>query len=132
MKLKVALMVVLFAGLVVVLSACGGSKAVKTTQSTPTGAATTSASKANTSATEKKASMGPMESAEKGLRQPMTMLKDVYFDFDKYSLKPEDAEILKHDYAWFEVNPGTRVRIEGNCDERGSIEYNLALGQKKG
>jgi peptidoglycan-associated lipoprotein len=58
-------------------------------------------------------------------------LKDINFDFDKYSIRPRDAEILKGNYAWFKANQGKRVRIEGNCDERGSVEYNLALGQKR-
>jgi peptidoglycan-associated lipoprotein len=58
-------------------------------------------------------------------------LTDVYFDFDKYNIRPGDAEILKNDYEWFKANPGKKARIEGNCDERGTIEYNLVLGQKR-
>ena len=61
----------------------------------------------------------------------MVTLKDIHFDFDRYVIKPEDAEILKRDSVWFQGNPGTRVRIEGNCDERGTVEYNLVLGQKR-
>jgi peptidoglycan-associated lipoprotein len=57
-------------------------------------------------------------------------LADIYFDFDKYNVRPGDAEILKRDYEWFGSNSG-RVRIEGNCDERGTVEYNLVLGQKR-
>lgn len=59
------------------------------------------------------------------------MLKDVHFDFDKYLIRPQDTEILKQDFSWLKANPGTRVRVEGNCDERGTVEYNLALGQKR-
>jgi peptidoglycan-associated lipoprotein len=54
----------------------------------------------------------------------------IYFDFDKYAIRPGDAEILKKDYNWMQANTG-KVRIEGNCDERGTVEYNLALGQKR-
>ena len=61
----------------------------------------------------------------------MAMLKDIHFDFDRYNIRPTDADLLKEDYSWFQANPGARVRIEGNCDERGTIEYNLALGQKR-
>jgi peptidoglycan-associated lipoprotein len=57
-------------------------------------------------------------------------LNDAYFDFDKYNVRPGDAEILNKDYGWFTANAG-RVKIEGNCDERGSVEYNLVLGQKR-
>ncbi len=59
------------------------------------------------------------------------VLKDVHFDFDKYLIRPQDAEILKQDFSWFQANSGRRVRVEGNCDERGTVEYNLALGQKR-
>lgn len=62
---------------------------------------------------------------------PMAMLKDVHFDFDKYNIRPGDAEILKEDMKWFRAYPGKKVRIEGNCDERGTVEYNLALGQRR-
>jgi peptidoglycan-associated lipoprotein len=61
----------------------------------------------------------------------MEMLRDVHFDYDRYNIRPADVDILKKDYAWFKANPNGHVTIEGNCDERGSIEYNLALGQKR-
>jgi peptidoglycan-associated lipoprotein len=54
----------------------------------------------------------------------------IYFDFDKYNIRPGDAQILNKDYAWMQAHSG-KVRIEGNCDERGTVEYNLALGQKR-
>lgn len=57
-------------------------------------------------------------------------LKDIYFDFDKYDIRPGDAEILTKNYEWFTANPGG-VKVEGNCDERGTVEYNLVLGQKR-
>jgi peptidoglycan-associated lipoprotein len=57
-------------------------------------------------------------------------LNDVHFDFDKYNIRPGDAETLNKDYGWFTANTG-RVKIEGNCDERGTVEYNLVLGQKR-
>ena len=58
-------------------------------------------------------------------------LNNIYFDFDRYSIRPGDAEILKKNLDWFKGNANTKVRIEGNCDERGTVEYNLALGQKR-
>jgi peptidoglycan-associated lipoprotein len=54
----------------------------------------------------------------------------IYFAYDKYNIRPGDATILNKDYAWIQAHPG-KVRIEGNCDERGTVEYNLALGQKR-
>ncbi len=57
-------------------------------------------------------------------------LNDIHFDFDRYVIRPGDAEILKKNYDWF-GKTGAKVKIEGHCDERGTIEYNLALGQKR-
>ncbi|MCX8022843.1 MAG: peptidoglycan-associated lipoprotein Pal [Syntrophorhabdaceae bacterium] len=59
------------------------------------------------------------------------VLKDINFDFDKYNIRAKDAEILKNNLEWFNANKGKKVRIEGHCDERGTIEYNLVLGQKR-
>jgi peptidoglycan-associated lipoprotein len=58
-------------------------------------------------------------------------LNDIYFDFDKYAIRPGDAEILKKDLDWFKANPGKKAKVEGHCDERGTVEYNLVLGQKR-
>jgi len=57
-------------------------------------------------------------------------LADIHFDYDKYNIRPGDADILKKNYGTMSSNSG-KVRIEGNCDERGTVEYNLALGQKR-
>ena len=62
---------------------------------------------------------------------PAPVVQDIYFDFDRYAVRPADAEILKKNMDWFKANPGQKARIEGNCDERGTVEYNLALGQKR-
>lgn len=58
-------------------------------------------------------------------------LQDIHFDFDRYAIRAGDAEILKKNLDWFKANAQKKVRIEGNCDERGTVEYNLALGQKR-
>lgn len=55
----------------------------------------------------------------------------VFFDFDKYNLKPEARETLERQAAWMNNNPGLTVIIEGHCDERGTREYNLALGERR-
>jgi peptidoglycan-associated lipoprotein len=59
------------------------------------------------------------------------MLKDIHFDFDKYDIRPGDAEILKENAALLMKNPGVKIQIEGHCDERGTVEYNLALGERR-
>ena len=58
-------------------------------------------------------------------------LKEIYFDFDKYNIRPDDAKILDANAAWLKSNPNNLVLIEGHCDERGTAEYNLALGERR-
>jgi peptidoglycan-associated lipoprotein len=55
----------------------------------------------------------------------------IYFDFNKLTITPEAAATLDRKIPWLRANPGMRIRIEGNADERGSDEYNLALGQRR-
>jgi peptidoglycan-associated lipoprotein len=59
------------------------------------------------------------------------LLKDIYFDFDKYDIRPGDAEILKGNAALLAKFPDVKIQIEGHCDERGTVEYNLALGERR-
>jgi len=58
-------------------------------------------------------------------------LKTVYFDFDKYDLSESTRATLRQNADWLRANPGHSIVIEGHCDERGSIEYNLALGERR-
>jgi peptidoglycan-associated lipoprotein len=58
-------------------------------------------------------------------------LKDINFDFDKYDIRPEDAKTLDANAAWLKSNAEQLVLIEGHCDERGTNEYNLALGERR-
>jgi peptidoglycan-associated lipoprotein len=58
-------------------------------------------------------------------------LKEIYFDFDKYDLTAGARATLKANVEWLKGNPSARVEIEGHCDERGTGEYNLALGAKR-
>ena len=54
-----------------------------------------------------------------------------FFDFDKYDIRPSDAKILDANAAWLKSNAEHLVLIEGHCDERGTNEYNLALGERR-
>jgi len=58
-------------------------------------------------------------------------LKTIYFDFDKSDIRPGDAKILDANAAWLASNPNMLLLIEGHCDERGTPEYNLALGERR-
>ncbi|MEW6015893.1 MAG: peptidoglycan-associated lipoprotein Pal [Candidatus Zixiibacteriota bacterium] len=55
----------------------------------------------------------------------------VYFDFDKYNLVDSAKQALDHNAMILKDNPNLMIRIEGHCDERGTIEYNLSLGEKR-
>ena len=57
--------------------------------------------------------------------------EDVFFEFDSASLSVEAQEILRAKAEWLKDNPSARVLIEGHCDERGTNEYNLALGDRR-
>ncbi len=60
-----------------------------------------------------------------------SLLKDIHFDFDKYDIRPQDAEILKENAALLKKYPTVKIQIEGHCDERGTNEYNMALGERR-
>ncbi|MEA3468415.1 MAG: peptidoglycan-associated lipoprotein Pal [Thermodesulfobacteriota bacterium] len=55
----------------------------------------------------------------------------IYFDFDQAAINPEMAPILAANADYMKENLGTAIVIEGNCDERGTSEYNLALGERR-
>lgn len=55
----------------------------------------------------------------------------VYFDFDKANIRPDAYEILNAHSTYLASNPNARVRLEGHADERGTREYNMALGERR-
>ena len=59
------------------------------------------------------------------------VLKTIYFDYDQEQLREDARATLQANAAWLRAHPGYKVRIEGNADDRGTIEYNLALGQRR-
>lgn len=63
--------------------------------------------------------------------QAADMLERVYFDFDDANLRGDAREILKKDAEVLKQNQSVNISIEGHCDERGSVEYNLALAERR-
>ncbi len=57
--------------------------------------------------------------------------KDAFFDFDKSALRDDQKAALNEDVAWLKGKAGAKVLIEGHCDERGTAEYNLGLGERR-
>jgi len=66
-----------------------------------------------------------------GVVYESTLLKRIHFDFDRYDIRPQDAEILKQNAEVLKKFPKLKIQIEGHCDERGTNEYNLALGERR-
>ena len=58
-------------------------------------------------------------------------LPDIHFDFDKYVIRKEDVHVLDGHVRWLKANANDLLLIEGHCDERGTNEYNLALGERR-
>ncbi len=74
--------------------------------------------------------------AEKAAARKANLIADfenqnIYFDFDRSNLKPEAQLILRQKADYLRANPSYSVLIAGNCDERGTEEYNLALGERR-
>lgn len=60
-----------------------------------------------------------------------SQFKTVYFDFDKYNLRPDAKAALDFNYDLLAAHTDVIIKIEGHCDERGTVEYNLSLGEKR-
>jgi peptidoglycan-associated lipoprotein len=58
-------------------------------------------------------------------------VQDIYFDYDKYGLRPTDTSTVEQDASFLKSHSGMKVLIEGHCDDRGSAEYNIALGENR-
>ena len=58
-------------------------------------------------------------------------VKDIYFDFDKSNIRPDAREVLKANADYMLKNSAASIIVEGHCDERGTAEYNMALGQRR-
>ncbi len=74
---------------------------------------------------------GPSSSGGGGIGSQIKGLKTVYFDFDKSNLRDDQQSILQGNGDFLKTNSGVRVVIEGHCDERGTNEYNMALGDRR-
>lgn len=62
---------------------------------------------------------------------PGVELGDIFFDFDKSELRTEAVQQLQKNFEWMKQNPTGTLVIEGHCDERGTNEYNMALGERR-
>jgi peptidoglycan-associated lipoprotein len=76
---------------------------------------------------------GSLEQARRGkaLGADEGPLKDIHFPFDSYELDESSRNMLRENADWLKDHRDAKVEIEGHCDERGTVEYNLALGAKR-
>jgi peptidoglycan-associated lipoprotein len=72
-----------------------------------------------------------MEAERKLTERTVFENEDIHFEFDSIRLSPQAQEILRKKAQWLRENPSVRVVIEGHCDNRGTNEYNLALGDRR-
>ncbi|SNB47197.1 peptidoglycan-associated lipoprotein Pal [Geobacter sp. DSM 9736] len=77
------------------------------------------------------ADLGSKQAAPDQQAQAEFALERVFFDFDSYILSQTARDILTKNAQWLQNNTNAKIQIEGHCDERGSDEYNLALGEKR-
>jgi len=72
-----------------------------------------------------------MEALKEGRAATEGPLKDIHFNFDSAALSEEARSTLRTDADWLKANATARIQIEGHCDDRGTAEYNMALGAKR-
>ncbi|MGZ8433280.1 MAG: peptidoglycan-associated lipoprotein Pal [Candidatus Binatia bacterium] len=124
------------------LSACAGSNQGKTSAGAPStqapaAQARTGAQKPqgvpseNLRREQDRSSLDALRQGEAADTARDSAMKDVYFDFDRYNLDNDDRATLRASAEWLKRNPSVQVQLEGHCDERGTGEYNLALGAKR-
>ena len=93
----------------------------------------TGAAGATTSGSASSGIAGSATTGQNPLKNPNSILSKriVYFDFDSYVVKDEYKPLIEAHAKYLQGNRGTRMTIQGNADERGSREYNIALGQRR-
>ena len=100
------------------------SAGAKTAGEGRSGSTSESSAPASSSLDQLKAGKPPVTSASSPLR-------DVLFEYDSYDLRGNARDVLRGNADWLKSNPSARIEVEGHCDERGTSEYNLALGAKR-
>jgi peptidoglycan-associated lipoprotein len=115
-----------------VIAACASETATKPETSASAKAPVTSGPGSKSAGSPSQGQTGSsLDAHREGKAPPSGPLKEIRFNFDSYDLTPEARAILQANAAWLKANPSVTVEIEGHCDERGTTEYNLALGSKR-
>jgi peptidoglycan-associated lipoprotein len=80
---------------------------------------------------QSQSSLDALRGGESAKTPANSALKEIFFEFDRYDLSSDSRATLRAAADWLKKNPAVRVEVEGHCDERGTTEYNLALGDKR-
>jgi peptidoglycan-associated lipoprotein len=107
------------------------AKPEETAQAQPSTTQTPSKSLANAPVSQSSSSLDQLQKGGAVGTPTSSPLKDIYFDFDRADLRPDARDTLKANAQWLKDNPAATVQIEGHCDERGTAEYNIALGARR-
>ncbi|HEX3098004.1 MAG TPA: peptidoglycan-associated lipoprotein Pal [Usitatibacter sp.] len=123
--------IAVYLGLAVLAAACSSEPAKNEATVTDHGKTTTPSTSGGSSSTTRPADNSDVQGNP--LRDPNNILskRSVYFDFDSNVVKDEFRGMVQAHARYMVDHRDARARIEGNCDERGSREYNLALGQRR-
>jgi peptidoglycan-associated lipoprotein len=106
-----------------ILAACSSTPIDNTSKSAPAPAVAAEATS--------KSAVANVAPAKQDSAIPTDMPKSVYFDFDVYTIKAQFTGMVEQNAKFLKAHPELALRLEGNADERGGREYNLALGQKR-
>jgi peptidoglycan-associated lipoprotein len=115
------------------VAGCAKKETVKKDETPAPPAEATTGSAAATAPTPVPVAQEPVVKEEpvKATEAAVQPFETIYFDLDSYVLRQDARDTLAKNAQWMLKNPAEKVRLEGNCDERGSDEYNLALGEKR-
>lgn len=137
MKKYLALMglAVFFALSLIIFSGCAEKQAVvkdEAVQTQPAAPAPAPVKAADDEAARKAKEQAAKERAAKNAAALADLnIQNIYFDYDKSSIRPDAREILKSNAGIFTKNKDAKIVVEGHCDERGTAEYNMALGERR-
>lgn len=113
-------------------SAAAGAATASSSTSGTSSSTSSSGSSASTSSGSSSASSSSSAAAEATLSDQLVSIGDtVLFDFDSSTLSSDAQGVLRRQAAFLSAHPAVRIIIEGHCDERGTREYNLALGERR-
>jgi peptidoglycan-associated lipoprotein len=118
----------LYVALAVLAAACASKE---TKEETPVQDKSTGVQQSPTNTGSNQVTPAQPTGAVTGYQDPLLQKRSVYFDFDSNAVKDEYRGLIQAQSKFLSDNRDKKIRIEGNCDERGSREYNLALGQRR-